>query len=214
MNASARSGHPTDEDRLERGAAAAQLLGRRLREAADAKRRAAGDPATLTALAEVAEVMVTCLRQGGTVFFCGNGGSSTDAEHLSAELLGHFCYDRPAMASQCLASNTAAMTAIANDYGYEFVFARQLAGLARPGDVLVGLSTSGNSRNVVRAVEQGARMGVTTVAFTGADGGMLAQCADHTFRAPSTDTPRIQECHMTVGHTLCEIVEASIHPRR
>ena len=191
----------------------AVLLKRRLAEAAAAKARASEDDAQLAVLAAVADAMVGCVRDGGTIFFCGNGGSSTDAEHLSAELLGHFYYDRPSIPSHALASNTAAMTAIGNDYGYEHTFSRQVAALARKGDVLVAMSTSGNSRNVVAAVEVAAGMGVTTVAFTGADGGVLAGRADYAFRAPTTDTPRVQECHMTVGHTLCEIIEAELHPR-
>src|SRR5436305_8889902 len=153
---------------------------------------------------------VQALRAGGTVFFCGNGGSATDAEHLSAELLGRYYIERAALSSYRLSSNVAAMTAIGNDYSFDEVYARQLAGLARPGDVLVGLSTSGNSPNVVRALEQAAAMGLETVAFTGADGGKAATVARQVFRAPSTDTPRVQECHMTVGHTLCEIVEREL----
>jgi D-sedoheptulose 7-phosphate isomerase len=191
----------------------AQILRERIDESARTKDRISSDETLMGVLGEIAAVVVECVRSGGTVFFCGNGGSSTDAEHLSAELLGRFQYDRPSMSSYCLASNTAAMTAIGNDYSFDLTFARPLAGLGRKGDVLVGLSTSGNSRNVAMAVQQAAEMGITSVAFTGADGGRLAAIADHTFRAPSTETARVQECHMVVGHTICEIVEAEIHPR-
>jgi len=189
------------------------LLRQRILASAQAKQRLADDVETLEVLAGIADVLVAALRDGRTVFFCGNGGSATDAEHLSAELLGRFSYDRAALSSYCLSSNVAALTAISNDYAYDAAFARQLAGLARPGDVLVALSTSGNSANVVRAVEQAAEMGVVSVAFTGASGGKLAGLADHVFLAPTDDTPRVQECHMVVGHTLCEIVEAELHPR-
>jgi D-sedoheptulose 7-phosphate isomerase len=190
-----------------------QLLRQRLTESADVKRAAAGDDELLDVLESCAKVMTQCIRDGGTILFCGNGGSATDAEHLSAEFLGHFYYDRPSISSACLASNTAAMTAIANDYDYRDVFARQVAAVGRAGDVLVGLSTSGNSPNVVAAVERANELGMRTIALTGAEGGRLGLVAELVFRAPTTDTPRIQECYMTVGHTLCEIVEAQIHPR-
>ncbi|GAA0525586.1 hypothetical protein GCM10010172_02560 [Paractinoplanes ferrugineus] len=182
-------------------------------ESAETKTRVTRDDELMRVLDDITAAVVDCTANGRTVFFCGNGGSSTDAEHLSAELLGRFKYDRPSMSSYCLASNTAAMTAIGNDYHYDLTFARQLAGLGRKGDLLVGLSTSGNSANVVQAVLQAAEMDITTVAFTGADGGKLAGIADFTFRAPSTETARVQECHMAVGHTICEIVESTIHPR-
>jgi D-sedoheptulose 7-phosphate isomerase len=182
-------------------------------ESAETKTRVTRDDELMDVLDDITTAVVDCMANGRTVFFCGNGGSSTDAEHLSAELLGRFKYDRPSMSSYCLASNTAAMTAIGNDYSYDLTFARQLAGLGRKGDLLIGLSTSGNSANVVQAVIQAAQMDITTVAFTGAEGGKLAGIADYTFRAPSTETARVQECHMAVGHTICEIVESSVHPR-
>jgi D-sedoheptulose 7-phosphate isomerase len=189
------------------------VLRDRIDESARTKQRLLQDDEMLAVLDDIATVIVKCLRNGGTVFFCGNGGSATDAEHLSAELLGRFQYDRPSMSSHCLVSNTAAMTAIGNDYSYDLTFARPLSGLGRRGDVLVGLSTSGNSANVTAAVQQAAEMGIISVAFTGQSGGKLASMADYTFRAPSQETARVQECHMAVGHTLCEIVETAIHPR-
>jgi D-sedoheptulose 7-phosphate isomerase len=188
------------------------VLRDRIDTSAAIKQRVTGDPALMSALAGITTVLVRCMEHGGTVFFCGNGGSSADAEHLSAELLGRFQYDRPSMSSYCLASNTAAITAIGNDYSYDLTFARPLAGLGRKGDVLVALSTSGNSPNVVRAVETATEMEIVSVAFTGADGGKLASVADYTFRVPSSETARVQECHMVVGHTICEIVEAEVHP--
>jgi D-sedoheptulose 7-phosphate isomerase len=190
-----------------------EVLRDRIDTSAEIKRRMAGDPELLAVLDEIAGVLVRCARAGGTVFFCGNGGSSSDAEHLSAELLGRFRHDRPSLPAYCLASNTAAMTAIGNDYSYELTFARPLAGLARRGDVLVALSTSGNSPNVLAAVIQAVELGVVPVAFTGADGGKVADLAAYTFHAPSQDTARVQECHMVVGHALCEIVESELHPR-
>jgi D-sedoheptulose 7-phosphate isomerase len=159
------------------------------------------------------EVLVAAARRRSTAFFFGNGGSSADAGHLAAELLGRFYFDRPPLPAVALADTTAAMTAIGNDYGYKEVFARQLAGLARAGDVAVGLTTSGNSPNVVRAFEVARKLGVITIAMTGADGGRAAEAADHRIRVPSTDTPRIQECHVLLGHTMCELVEAELFTR-
>jgi len=159
----------------------------------EVKQSLLADGAAHAVLGVVAAVLVDCLRGGGTVFFCGNGGSSTDCEHLSAELLGRFYRDRPALPAVNLSC--------------EQVFSRQLEGLGRAGDVLVALSTSGDSVNVLAAVRTAAARGMTTVAFTGRGGGALAEVADHVFRAPTVDTPRIQECHTLAGHTLCEIVE-------
>jgi D-sedoheptulose 7-phosphate isomerase len=190
------------------------VLRSRLQASIDAKQAILSDPQAFPVLDEIASAMVAALRGGNTVFFAGNGGSSTDAQHLSAELLGRFYRHRAALPSINLSDNTAAVTAIANDYSYDEVFARQLSAFAREGDVLIGLSTSGNSRNVVRAVEEGNARGLTTVGFTGATGGRLAEVAKLVFLAPSTDTPRIQECHLHIGHTLCEIAENALHPAR
>jgi D-sedoheptulose 7-phosphate isomerase len=161
-------------------------------------------------LSDVAGVIVRCLEADGTVLFLGNGGSSSDAGHLAAELLGRYRIDRAPLRSVALADNTAAMTAIANDYAYGETFARQVRGLGRAGDVVVGLSTSGRSTNVVRAFEAAREMAITTIAFTGAGGGVLGRIADHVLAIPSTDTARIQECHVLLGHTLCEAVEAQM----
>jgi len=157
--------------------------------------------------AEAAARVVESLRAGGKVLFFGNGGSSTDAGHLAAELLGRFYADRRPLAAVNLADNTAAMTAIGNDYSYDEVFSRQVRALGVRDDVAVGLSTSGNSANVVRAIEEAAGLGMRTVAFTGASGGKLASVAELCVRVPSDDTPRVQEMCMLLGHTLCEIVE-------
>lgn len=168
----------------------------------------AGEHLEVAAL--IAGAMIRALREGGRVIFFGNGGSATEAQHLSAELMGRFYLDRPALPSVSLSDNTAAMTAISNDYAYEQTFARQILGLGRPGDVAVGLSTSGNSLNVVRALEAAKGAGLTTIAFTGQRGGSCADVAEHCFRAPSNDTPRVQEMHLLIGHTVCEIVEAAL----
>ena len=171
------------------------------------------DGDALEAVSRISDVLITALQSGATVFFFGNGGSSAEAQHLAAEMLGRFYRDRDALPSICLSDNTAAMTAIANDYSYDETFSRQLAGLGKPGDVAVGLSTSGNSTNVVRALQVAKAKGLTTVALTGAGGGLAGEVAHETFQAPSTDTARIQEVHLLVGHTICEIVEAELFPR-
>ena len=162
--------------------------------------------------AAVAQSIVAAFRRGNKVIFFGNGGSSMDAGHLAAELLGRFHYHRPSLPAISLADSTAAMTAIGNDYGYEEVFARQLRGLAAPGDVAVALSTSGNSGNVVRAVEAARQLGVRSVVLTGSSGGKLLDLADVCIRVPAEDTPRVQEACMHLGHSICELVERQMFP--
>jgi D-sedoheptulose 7-phosphate isomerase len=162
---------------------------------------------------EVAQVMLTSLRSGGKVIFFGNGGSAQDAGHLAAELMGRFAFDRPGLAAISLPDATAAMTAIGNDYSYDEVFARQVLGVGRPGDVVVGLTTSGNSINVVRALDAAAQAGMTTVALTGAPGGKAAVMAQIAIRVPVGDTALVQEACLHLGHTICEMVEAALFPR-
>lgn len=149
---------------------------------------------------------VQCLKAGGKVIFAGNGGSFADAQHLSAEFISRFMFDRAPMASLVLGANNSAISAIGNDYGYEQVFARELQGVARPGDVFIPISTSGNSRNILVAVELARRQGLSTVAFTGEGGGKLAPLCD-CLCVPSRETARIQECHIMIGHIVCGLVE-------
>lgn len=184
----------------------------RLAEAVAIKQQMAEGTAAEQAV-EVARVMLGCLRSGGKVIFFGNGGSAQDAGHLAAELMGRFAFDRPGLAAVSLPDATAAMTAIGNDYSYDEVFARQVLGVGRPGDVVVGLTTSGNSLNVVRALEVAAQAGMTTVSLTGAGGGKAAALAQIPVRVPSDDTALIQEACMHLGHTICEMVEAALFPR-
>jgi D-sedoheptulose 7-phosphate isomerase len=160
----------------------------------------------------IAAAMITALRAGGKVLFFGNGGSSMDAGHLAAELAGRFYLDRPGLAAVSLADGTASLTAIANDYAYDQVFARQVRALGRPGDVAVGLSTSGNSPNVVDALAAARDCGLVTVALTGNSGGKVAATADICLRVPTDDTPRVQEACLHLGHTICEIVEQELFP--
>jgi|SRR5580704_11395493 D-sedoheptulose 7-phosphate isomerase len=162
---------------------------------------------------EVARVMLKSLRSGGKVIFFGNGGSAQDAGHLAAELMGRFAFDRPGLAAISLPDATAAMTAIGNDYSYDEVFARQVLGIGRPGDVVVGLTTSGNSLNVIRALDAAAQAGMTTVALTGEHGGKAAGTAQIAIRIPADDTALVQEACMHLGHTICEMVESALFPR-
>ena len=156
---------------------------------------------------------VTSLRQGGKIHFCGNGGSAADAQHLAAELSGRFYYDRPPLNAEALHCNTSYMTAVGNDYGYEWVFARLLRGTGHAGDVLVGLSTSGNSKNILKAYDVCKEMGIRIISLTGETGGKMKEYSDILLNVPSTDTPRIQESHIMLGHILCEWVEADLFPR-
>jgi len=157
-------------------------------------------------IAKLAADCVQCLKAGGKVIFAGNGGSFADAQHLSAEFISRFMFDRAPLASLVLGANNSAISAIGNDYGYEQVFARELLGVARPGDVFIPITTSGNSRNILVAVEQASKQGVTTVAFTGEGGGKLAPLCD-CLCVPSRETARIQECHIMIGHIICGLVE-------
>lgn len=174
--------------------------------------------ASLTRLAEessamveaIAEACIGAIRGGGKVMFCGNGGSAADAQHLAAELIGRYKLERAAIPAIALTTDTSILTALGNDYGYETVFARQVQGLGKSGDVLVGISTSGNSRNVLLAMEEARKQGMVTVAFTGAGGGQMALDADFALKVPSSVTNHIQEMHITCGHLICELVERAL----
>ena len=151
-----------------------------------------------------------CIRGGGKVIFFGNGGSAADAQHLAAELSGRFYLDRPALPALSLSTNSSTLTAISNDYGFEHVFARQLPGVGARGDVAVAISTSGNSPNVLAAIELAQRIGMITFGWTGRGGGRLAEIVDYALRIDSTESPRIQEAHITAGHIVCEIAEREL----
>lgn len=189
------------------------LVRSRLGDTIAVKQAIFGDDALLAQTLEIAEAIITSLRGGGKVIFFGNGGSAADAGHLAAELTGRYLYDRPGLAACSLADPIAAITAIGNDYSYDDVFSRQLLGLGRPGDIAVGLTTSGNSANVVHALLAAHDAGLETVVLTGADGGRVAAVAKYCLRVPSNDTARVQEACLHLGHTICEIVEASMFPR-
>jgi len=154
--------------------------------------------------------LADCLRAGGKIMFCGNGGSAADSQHLAAELTGRFIADRPALAAMALSTDSSALTCIGNDYAFDEVFARQVAGLGRPGDCLVAISTSGNSANVIRAAEVARERGVATIGLLGRDGGKLRDLVDHSVIVPSVVTARIQEMHILIGHTWCGLIEESL----
>lgn len=162
------------------------------------------------ALTSAADVLIAAYREGRKAVFFGNGGSAADAQHLAAEFVGRYLCEREPLPALALNTNTSVVTAIGNDYGYEHVFARQLQALAAPGDVAVGISTSGNSTNVVEALRLAARLGLSTIALTGASGGQLRGLVDVLIAVPSDETPRIQECHILAGHALCDAVERAI----
>ncbi len=158
--------------------------------------------------------IVECYKNKGKVLWCGNGGSAADAQHLAAELSGRFYYDRPPLYSEALHVNTSYITAVANDYSYDEIFSRLAKSMLNPQDVLIGLSTSGNSKNVIKAIETANHIGAFTVALTGESGGKMKDVAKLLINVPSSDTPRIQECHMMIGHTICEIVEECLFPKK
>lgn len=157
-----------------------------------------------------AQRMADCLRQGGKLMFCGNGGSAADAQHLASELTGRFVADRRPLAAMALSTDSSALTSIANDYAFDQVFERQLRGLGRAGDVLIAISTSGNSANVVRAVAAARELRIDTIGLLGRDGGMLRPLCDIALVVPSETTARIQEVHIFLGHTLCAMVEQTL----
>jgi len=159
---------------------------------------------------EITDIVIDRLKKNGKVILFGNGGSASDSQHIAAELVGRFKKDRTGLAAIALTTNTSILTALANDYGYEIVFAKQIEALGQKNDVAVGISTSGKAKNVVLAIKQARKMGLKTVALTGADGGELAKLADVSLVVPSSVTARIQEAHITIGHIVCELVEQAI----
>ena len=165
------------------------------------------DEAMLQTVSVIADAITQALRNGNRVYLCGNGGSAADAQHLAAEFSGRFYTDRKALPAEALHCNSSYLTAVANDYSYDVVYARLIEGIANKGDVLIGLSTSGNSGNIVKAFEVARTKGIITVGFTGASGGVMHSVSDYLLNVPSTDTPRIQESHIMLGHIICQLVE-------
>jgi D-sedoheptulose 7-phosphate isomerase len=164
----------------------------------------------LSVIAKVSEILVGALEAGNKVLLFGNGGSAADAQHIAAELVGRFAFDRPPLPALALSVNTSCVTAIGNDYGFDLVFSRQIEALARPGDVVIGISTSGSSPNVVCGLAAARKLGLQTVALTGQAGEKIKNAVDHCICVPSNETPRIQECHILIGHIISELVEKTI----
>ncbi len=163
---------------------------------------------------KAADIWVQALKRGNKIIFCGNGGSASDSQHLAAELVGRYIIERDSLPSIALTVDTSALTAIANDYGYEQVFARQLSGLGKEGDVFVGITTSGNSGNIIAAVDVAKRMGITVMGFTGHGGGKLAEFCDLCIKVPSDTTNHIQEMHIAVGHYICGVTEIRLRDEK
>ncbi len=161
-------------------------------------------------LEEIGRALVKTLRRGRRIFIFGNGGSAADAQHIAAELEGRFARERKALPVLALTTNSSTLTSVGNDYGYELTFARLVEAHVRRGDAVIAISTSGDSPNVIEGVRRARRIGALTIGLTGADGGRLRRIADICLRVPSTETPRIQECHIAVGHALCEVIESSL----
>ena len=166
--------------------------------------------ALLDNIVAVAKLCVKLYQGNKKTILAGNGGSAADAQHIAAELVGRYGFDRPSIPSLALTTDTSNLTAIGNDYGYDFVFSRQLEGMGQNGDIFIGISTSGNSVNVINAFESARKKGITTIALVGKDGGKMAKMADYALVVPSDSTPRIQESHILIGHILCDIIEKEI----
>lgn len=182
----------------------------KIQESVEVKKQIIKNPILLQSIDLVTKKLINSFKEGGSVYFCGNGGSAADAQHLAAELSGRFYIDRNPLPAEALHCNTSFLTAVANDYSFDNIYARLISGIGKKEDVLIGLSTSGNSKNILRAFEKCKEKGITTIALTGNTGGQMKLLADITLCVPSTDTPRIQESHIMIGHIICEIVEAGL----
>ncbi|HEX6848076.1 MAG TPA: D-sedoheptulose 7-phosphate isomerase [Chitinophagaceae bacterium] len=173
----------------------------------ETKQKLLADETLLKTICDTVEVIVKAFRNGNSVYFCGNGGSAADAQHLAAEFSGRFYKDRRALPAEALHCNTSYLTAVANDYSFDEIYSRLIDGIGGQGDVLVGLSTSGNSANIIKAFDTAKKKQMITIGFTGESGGKIKSLCDHLINIPSTDTPRIQESHIMVGHIICQLVE-------
>jgi len=178
----------------------------------DVKQQVLQNEEVIATMETVIEIIVRAFQNGRHVYFCGNGGSAADAQHLAAEFSGRFYTDRKALPAEALHCNTSYLTAVANDYGYDVVYSRIIDGIGREGDVLIGLSTSGNSKNIIKAFEKAKEKNMITIGFTGGSGGAMKSCSDHLVNIPSSDTPRIQESHIMAGHIICQLVEEKLYP--
>ena len=188
------------------------IIKSRIQDSIHVKQLMLEDEQFLQKLSTVVDVVSTAFKNGKKVLFAGNGGSAADAQHLAAEFSGRFYKDRKALPAEALHCNTSYLTAVANDYSYDVIYARLVDGIGLEGDVLIGISTSGNSVNILHAFETARSKNMITIGFTGARGGKMKDVSDYLFNVPSTDTPRIQESHILIGHIICELVEQQVFP--
>jgi D-sedoheptulose 7-phosphate isomerase len=191
-----------------------QKIIRTIKESVRVKNLLIENPEIIQAIEKIVNKIVSCYQDGSKVLFCGNGGSAADAQHLAAELSGRFYYDRDPLHAEALHVNTSYLTAVANDYSYDEVYARLVKAMGRKGDILIGLSTSGNSGNILRALVQAKENNMITIGLTGEEGGKMNELCDLIVKVPSKDTPRIQESHILIGHIICELVEARLFPKQ
>jgi D-sedoheptulose 7-phosphate isomerase len=187
-----------------------QVINQLIAQSISVKQQMLSDAPLLASVANCVDSIVSAFKSGNKVLFCGNGGSAADAQHLAAEFSGRFYINRDALPAEALHCNTSYMTAVANDYSYDVIYSRLIKGIGHKGDILIGLSTSGNSSNIVNAFETAKQKQMITIGFTGQTGGKMKPLSDYLLAIPSADTPRIQECHMLLGHIICQLVEEKI----
>jgi len=190
------------------------LIKKAIKNTIETKKKILADKNTLSIIEKVTEEMIKAFKNDKKVLLCGNGGSAADAQHIAAELSGKFYLDRKPLFAEALHTNTSFLTAVANDYSYEEVFTRAVKSMGREGDILIGISTSGNSLNVIKAIETANKKKLLTIGLTGKSGGKMKDLCKYLIKVPSTDTPRIQESHILIGHIICEIVEKNLFDKR
>ena len=200
-------------ERVEQKQFANMRIKESIKQSIEVKQKLLSDKKLLEAIRKTSDICINSLQNDGKILFCGNGGSAADAQHLAAELSGRFYYDREPLFAEALHVNTSYLTAVANDYSYDEIYARLLKAKGKKGDVLIGISTSGNSENIIRAFKVAKELGMTTVGMTGLTGGKIKEYSDVLINIPSEDTPRIQEAHILAGHIICELIESEIFPR-
>jgi len=192
----------------------AEALAQHFQHSRDVLARACDDPTLAATLLAIADAITAAFRDGGKLLLAGNGGSAADAQHIAGEFLSRFAFDRHPLPAVALSTDTSVLTAVGNDYGYDFVFERQVRGLGRRGDVFLGISTSGRSPNILKALSAARDLGLVTIGFTGASGGDMPALCDHCLRAPSDKTPLIQQIHIVAAHAVCGIVETDLFGNR
>tara|TARA_B100000524_G_scaffold291137_1_gene166005 strand:+ start:164 stop:742 length:579 start_codon:yes stop_codon:yes gene_type:complete len=186
------------------------LIRRNISDSISIKQELLGNDNLIAEVSKLADLIIEAFNNGNKLLFCGNGGSAADAQHLAAEFSGKYYLNRPALHAEALNTNTSFITAVANDYSFDEVYARLIQGIGKKGDVLIGMSTSGNSKNVIKALEEAKKKEIITIGLTGKSNGNMKPYCDYLINIPSDDTPRIQECHLMIGHGICELVEKEL----